>query len=77
MYNNGAYKSVGTSISQFMHDFKCVEAKDMHNKVLADRVKYFKETEGGREEMCKIMEDLILYPRFPIYLLQKVQTLNC
>ncbi len=30
----------------------------MCNKVLADKVKYFKETEGGREEMCKVMEDM-------------------
>ncbi len=55
---NGAYKNDGTRIGQLMHDFRCVEAEDMHNKVLADKVKYFKETEGGREEMCKVMEDM-------------------
>ncbi len=30
----------------------------MHNKLLADKVRYFKETEGGREQMCKVMEDM-------------------
>ncbi len=35
---------------------ECVEANDMHHKVLADRVRYFKETEGGKESVCKAME---------------------
>ncbi len=30
----------------------------MNNKVLAQKVRYFKETEGGHEKMCKIMEEL-------------------
>ncbi len=58
IYINGAYKNDDNRIGQLMHDFRCVEADDMHNKVLADRVRYFKETEGGREEMCKVMEDM-------------------
>ncbi len=58
IYVNGAYKNDESRIGQLMHDFRCVEADDMHNKVLADRVRYFKETEGGREEMCKVMEDM-------------------
>ncbi len=58
IYVNGAYKNESNRIGQLMHDFRCVEAEDMHNKVLADKVRYFKETEGGREEMCKVMEDM-------------------
>ncbi len=58
IYVNGAYKNDADRIGQLMHDFRCVEADDMHNKVLADKVRYFKETEGGREEMCKVMEDM-------------------
>ncbi len=58
IYVNGAYKNEETPIGRLMHDFRCVEAEDMHNKILADRVRYFKETEGGREEMCKVMEDM-------------------
>ena len=58
IYVNGAYKNDETRIGQLMHDFRCVEAEDMHNKVLADKVRYFKETEGGREVMCKVMEDM-------------------
>ena len=31
----------------------------MLNPILRDRVRELKETEGGREEVCKIMEDRI------------------
>ncbi len=58
LYVNGAYQNEENRIGRLMHDFRCVEADDMHNKVLADKVRYFKETEGGREEMCKVMEDM-------------------
>ena len=42
-----------------MHDFACKKAEDMLNPILQDRVRELKETEGGREEVCKIMEDRI------------------
>lgn len=42
-----------------MHDFSCKEAKDMFNPILRERVRVLKETEGGREEVCQIMENLI------------------
>ncbi len=58
LYVNGAYKNETSRIGQLMHDFRCVEAEDMHNQVLAEKVRYFKETEGGREEMCRVMEDM-------------------
>ena len=31
-----------TKLGRLMHDFSCTDAKDMYNKVLADRVRYFK-----------------------------------
>ena len=31
---------------------------DMFYPILADQVKYFKETEGGKKIMCKAFEDL-------------------
>ncbi len=31
----------------------------MYNKVLADRMRYFKEDKGGVQNMCEIMEDLV------------------
>ena len=45
-----------TKLGRLMHDFSCTEAKDMYNKVLADRVRYFKEDERGVEIMCREME---------------------
>ena len=30
----------------------------MNYKLLAERARYFKETEEGRQTMCKIMEDM-------------------
>lgn len=45
-----------TKLRRLMHDFSCTDAKDKYNKVLADRVRYFKEDERGVEIMCREME---------------------
>ena len=42
-----------------MHDFSCVKPADIINPLLRKRVHYLKETGGGREEMCQIMENRI------------------
>lgn len=47
-----------TELGKLMHDFSCTDAKDMHYKILADRVRYFKEDAKGVEAMCKAMEDM-------------------
>lgn len=47
-----------TSLGKLMHDFSCTDAKDMNYKILADRVRYFKEDEKGVATMCKAMEDM-------------------
>jgi hypothetical protein len=31
-----------------MHDFKCENPDDMYYEILRNRVRYFKEDEGGR-----------------------------
>ena len=59
VYINGQYRNVNTPIGKLMHDFFCVNADDILNPLLKDRVKYLKETEGGRNEMCEIMENRI------------------
>ncbi len=58
IYVNGSYKDDSSSIGKLLHDFRCTSSDDMFYPVLADGVKYFKETEGGREIMCKAFEDL-------------------
>lgn len=57
LYVNGAYRD-DTPIGKLMYDFSCTQAEDMNYPVLADRVRYFKETEEGREIMCKAIEEL-------------------
>ena len=41
-----------------MHDFSCINPSDMYYDVLANRVRFFKETKEGIAVMCKIMEDM-------------------
>ena len=57
IYVNGEIQDE-TSLGKLMHDFYCQEPDDMYYKELADRARYFKKTEGGRQKMCKIMEDM-------------------
>ena len=47
-----------TELGRLMHDFSCTDADDMKYKILADRVRYFKEDKKGVETMCKVMEDM-------------------
>ncbi len=59
IYINGQYRNTDTPIGELMHDFFCDKADDIINPILRKRVKYLKETEGGNEEMCEIMENRI------------------
>ena len=58
IYANGSYKNDNDPVGKLMHDFRCVGSVDMFYPELAKQVKYFKETEGGREIMCQVFEDL-------------------
>lgn len=58
IYVNGAYQD-DTPLGMLMHDFSCKNPDNMHYKLLADKIRYFKEDEKGVASMCKIMEDLI------------------
>lgn len=57
LYVNGAYRD-DTPIGKLMHDFSCTDAADMHYEILADRVKFYKESKEGVLIMCKVMEDM-------------------
>ena len=59
IYINGQYRNTDTPIGELMHDFFCSSADDILNPILRERVKYLKETEGGNDEMCEIMEKRI------------------
>lgn len=47
-----------SALGKLMHDFSCIDAKDMRYKILADRVRYFKEDEKGVATVCKAMEEI-------------------
>lgn len=45
-----------TALGRLMHDFWCTNVDDIENRVLADRVRYFKEDQEGMVIMCKELE---------------------
>ena len=57
IYVNGE-NNTDTPLGKLMHDFKCKQPKDMYYKNLAERADHLKNTEGGHEEMCKIMDEI-------------------
>lgn len=57
LYVNGAYRDE-SPIGKLMHDFSCTNPSDMYYGVLADRVRFFKESKEGIAVMCKAMEDM-------------------
>lgn len=59
IYVNGEYRNLETPIGQLMHDFSCVNPNDIINNLLRDRVRHLKDAEGGKGNMCEIMENLM------------------
>ncbi|MGN0162018.1 MAG: PD-(D/E)XK nuclease family transposase [Candidatus Ornithomonoglobus sp.] len=57
IYVNGEIKNE-TKLGRLMHDFYCTKPDAMEYKVLADKVRYFKENENGVINMCKAMEEM-------------------
>lgn len=57
LYVNAQIKNT-TALGQLMHDMWCVEADDMHYRLLADRVRYFKENQEGVATMCRMLEEM-------------------
>ena len=58
LYVNSAMVDEDTPLGRLMHDFHCTQPEDMYYDVLAERVRYFKETEEGASAMCEAMEKL-------------------
>lgn len=58
IYVNGEHRDSATDLGMLMHDFFCVDPKEMHYKELAERANYFKNSEEGVTAMCKAMEDM-------------------
>lgn len=58
IYVNGEYRG-NDLLGRLMHDFSCTQSSDMNYEILAERVRYFKESKEGVYIMCKAMEDMI------------------
>ena len=57
LYVNGEYRD-DSPIGRLMHDFSCTDPSEMYFNVLADRVRFIKESKEGVAIMCKAMEDM-------------------
>ena len=55
IYVNGKYKG-DDEVGRLIRDFHQSKAEKIENKALADGVKHFKETKGGRKLMCEAVE---------------------
>jgi hypothetical protein len=58
LYVNGSYHNDEDPVGRLMHDFRCSDPDEMYYETLAERTRYFKEDEGGKEAMCKIWEEV-------------------
>ena len=58
VYVNGSYRG-SSPIGRLMHDFSCTSPDEMNYKVLADRVRYYKESKEGVDKMCRAVENLV------------------
>ena len=58
LYVNGEFQDLNHPIGRLVHDLWCTSADDMLNRVLADEVRYMKETIEGRTYMCEVMEKM-------------------
>ena len=58
IYVNGAYENSEDPVGKLMHDFRCRNADEMIYPILAERVRYLKEDEGGQSFMCQVIEEL-------------------
>lgn len=58
IFVNGDNDDEETQLGKMVHDFRCTSPNEMYFDVLAKSVRHFKETEGGVQHMCKVMEDM-------------------
>ena len=58
IYVNGSIRTKDTELGKLMNDFYCTDSKDMCYKELSAKVRHYKETMEGRQEMCDIWEEV-------------------
>ncbi|WP_156072663.1 hypothetical protein [Faecalibacterium prausnitzii] len=58
IYVNGAFRDLEHPVGRLMHDMNCTDPSEMLNPLLAKEVRYLKETEGGKMQMCRAFEEV-------------------
>ena len=58
IYVNGEMANDITALGRLVHDFSCLNSKDIYNETLKECVKHYEETEEGIQTMCTVMEEL-------------------
>ena len=58
IYVNGSYHDE-SPLGKLVQDFRCKNPDDMYYKLLAEQTRYYKESEEGERDMCRIMDELI------------------
>ena len=58
IYVNGSKKTKDTALGKLMSDLYCKDASEMCYEELSGRVRQFKETEEGVNDMCDILDEM-------------------
>ena len=58
LFGDEAHIQDESALGKLMYDFYCTDAGKMNYKILADRVRYFKEDEKGVATMSRVMEEM-------------------
>ena len=56
-----------------MHDFRCSNPNEMNYELLAEKARFFKETEEGVSHMCKLNEEMRNETATEAAMLEKIQ----
>ena len=58
IYVNGAMRDEQTPLGRLMHDFFCTRAADMYSPLLAEHMKFFKESEKGVLAVSSVVDEI-------------------
>ena len=58
IYVNGEISDDTTTLGRLVHDFACVNSKDIYDETFKECVKNCKETKEGIQTMCKIIDEI-------------------
>lgn len=57
LFINGSFEG-NDALGILMHDFRCSDPNEMLDEHMAYKTRFYKETEKGVEQVCKVMEEM-------------------